>query len=100
MNSVDEIRRLWDDWKTIPFPPGFAGTEVDGICVTSTDTFAAGCIDTFVSSKGRLDEPQIEVLQRCRNELEIVVVTLDGNAPTYFNDLLVLCGRVLQSLGR
>jgi hypothetical protein len=100
MNSVDEIRRLWDEWKTIPFPSGFAGQEVEGFCVTSIDTFAAGCIDTFVSSKGRLDEPRIKVLQQCRNELEIVVKTLDGNARTYFNDLLVLCRRVLQSLGR
>ncbi len=43
---------------------------------------------------------KLVVLHQCRNELEIVVGALDGDARTYFNDLLAICRLVLQSLGR
>jgi hypothetical protein len=63
MNAVDEIRLMWDEWKQIPFPSEYGGKDVAGICVTSVDTFAAGCIDTFVSRNGRLDKRRITVFK-------------------------------------
>jgi hypothetical protein len=100
MDAVDEIRLQWNEWKRIPFPSEYGGKDVAGICVTSLDTFAAGCIDTFVSRNGRLDNQRISVLEKCKNDLEVVVNSLDGNAHTYFNDLLLLSKRVLQLVGR
>ncbi|MFN2513563.1 MAG: hypothetical protein ABR568_19350 [Pyrinomonadaceae bacterium] len=79
MEDLKEIRAMWDDWKAMPFPGGYGGEEVAGICVTSLDTFTAGCIDTFIST-GRLDSHRISVLVECRKELELVVKNCDGAA--------------------
>jgi hypothetical protein len=100
MDAVDEIRSMWDSWKAQRFPSEYSGKDVAGICVTSLDSFAAGCIDTFIFRKGRLDERRIAVLLKCKYDLEVVVSSMDGTAQTYFNNLLLLSTRVLQLVGR
>jgi hypothetical protein len=100
MDGENEIRKMWNEWKAMPFPSEYGGKDVAGICVTSLDTFAAGCIDTFVSRNGRLDKRRISVLENCKDDLEVVVNSLDGNARVYFNYLLLLSKGVLQLLGR
>ena len=100
MDAVNEIRLMWDEWKGIPFPAGYGGRDIDGICLTSLDTFAAGCIDTFICRKGRLDKHRVAVMESCKNDLEVVVPSLKGDAHTYFNNLLLLSKRVLQLVGR
>ncbi len=100
MEGVEEIRSMWDEWKRIPFPSEYGGKDVAGICVTSLDTFAAGCIDTFIFRKGRLDERRITTLEKCRDDLEVVVNQMHGNARLYFDNLLFLSKRVLQLVGR
>jgi len=100
MNGVAEIQSMWDAWKTQRFPAEYSGKDIEGICVTSLDSFAAGCIDTFIFRKGHLDQRRISILERCKDDLEVVVKALDGNAKAYFNSLLLLSKRVLQLLGR
>jgi hypothetical protein len=100
MDAVREIKAMWDEWKTIPFPSDYSGKDVAGICVTSLDTYAAGCIHTFISRKGHLDDWRVSVLEKCRMELETVVPNLDGEARTYFKNLLLISERVLQLVGR
>ena len=96
MNSVEEARR---DFAARPFPEGYAGVEVEGIELASLDTFAAGCIDTYVRSNGRLDAGRLSILKRCAAELEAVVNNLDGEAKEYFERLQLLSGEVLRSSG-
>lgn len=91
---------MWNEWKARPFPSEYSDTVVAGICVTSLDTFAAGCIDAFISNNGRLDEHRTSVLEQCKVDLEAVVSCLDGTAKNYFNDLLILAKRVLQLAGQ
>ena len=98
MEDLKEIRAMWDKWKAIPFPEDHASEDVAGICVTSLDTFTAGCIDTFISRRGRLDSHRISVLVECRKELELVVKNLDGAAQAYFKDLLLISESVLRLL--
>ena len=100
MDQVDEIRSMWDAWKTQPFPSEYSGKDIAGICVTSLDSFASGCIDTFIFRRGRLDEQRISVLEKCKDDLEVVVNSLNGSAHTYFHNLLLLSMRVLQLVGR
>ncbi len=100
MEDVQEIRSMWDDWKTQRFPAEYSGKDVAGICVTSLDSFAAGCIDTYIFRKGHLDEQRISILEKCRDDLEVVVSQMDGNARVYFDNLLLLSKRVLQLVGR
>lgn len=44
----------WEAFKNIPFPRSCIRVEIDNIDIVSLDTFMAGCIDSFVSSNGKL----------------------------------------------
>ena len=99
MGTLEEIRVMWEEWKAIPFPTIHAGDEVGGVCVTTLDTFAAGCIDTFISRKGRLDKRRAAVLEECKQDLEIVVKNFDGEAQAYFRKLLLICDKALAMMG-
>ena len=98
MNAVSEIEIMWNEWKDIPFPSDYAGEDVEGICLVSLDTFAAGCIDTFVSRKGSLDAQRISTLKKCEKELEIISNKLEGNAKLYFEQLLLMTQKILATV--
>jgi hypothetical protein len=96
--SFSRIEALWLEHVQVPFPEGLAGEEVAGICVTSLDTFTAGCIDTFVSSRGKLDLWRTAVLGLCYRNLAVVVSGLKGERRTYFARLEELAQLVLESV--
>lgn len=64
----------------------------------SIDTFAAGCIGSFVTNRGRLDEERFEILKGCEQELDSVLHELSGEINSYFAELCEICRKVLQYL--
>lgn len=100
MNGVSEIKVMWDEWKALPFPAECAGKEVEGVCLTSLDSNAAGCIDTFVARRGSLDAGRVSTLEGCKGELEVCLKSLDGDAGQYFERLLLIAEQVLALTGR
>jgi hypothetical protein len=90
------IQKIWRNFAMRPFPDGCAGVKVQGIELASLDTFAAGCIDTFVSNNGCLDRDRISILKRCAEEIKVVVPTLQGEAMDYFEQLQFLSQEVLR----
>jgi hypothetical protein len=92
------ISKKWNQFCALSYPPRCAGLEVENICVTALDTFAAGCIDTFVTT-GRLDKKRIDVLLECRDNLRVVKPELDGEALRYFQFLKDLILGVLKECG-
>ena len=97
MGDISQIETKWELFKSFPFPTGYAGMSIHGIVLGYLDTSAAGCIDTFVSTKGKLSADQIDILKQCSNELDIVLGSLDDGAANYFRFLRRLCEMVLQS---
>lgn len=93
---MDEIEQMWQQHRAMGFPRGCGGREVAGVCLASVDTFAAGCIHTFIGWSGRLDKERIECLQQCVAQLETVVPLLDGPERAYFDLLLQMSRKVLQ----
>ena len=82
-----------------PFPRGLAGEEVDGECLASLDTFAAGCIDTFLSSRTHsLDSRRLKVLTDCAQRLSRVCPQLPDEHRVYFDTLREISERVLRVL--
>jgi len=75
--SQPELKYRWDAFCKRPFPSGYAGEEINGVCVASLDTFAAGCIDTFIGVQS-LDCEKISILRKCRLELGHVLPVLEG----------------------
>jgi hypothetical protein len=92
------IVNLWREHCAAPFPERLAGQEVAGICVASLDTFAAGCIQTFVSHGGRLGDEKVAVLDCCRRDLSVVVKEMNGEAKEYFARLENLARMVLDAV--
>jgi hypothetical protein len=90
----------WNAWRACDFPAGLAGLEIDGVDVTSIDTFAAGCLDTYFDL-GRLDERRTSVLEDCAQDLERILPRLTGEASVYFSQLAGLClGVLIANKGR
>ncbi len=97
---LSNIQKIWQDFHSRPFPDGCAGVEIQGIELDALETYAAGCIDTFVNDNGRLDAERISILRQCADELEVVVLTLDGDARDYFEELGLLSQEVLRVVSR
>jgi hypothetical protein len=93
-----EIRRLWQEHCAVPFPAGCAGKEVDGICLVFLDSFAAGCIASFIAGDGHLDSTRAAVLRESYQQLTHVCDVLDGDANEYCRRLEKLAGLVEQEL--
>jgi predicted Fe-S protein YdhL (DUF1289 family) len=93
---MEEIEEMWQKFAAMRFPRGCGGREVAGICLATTDTFAAGCVHTFVDWDGRLDEQRMEILQRCVGKLETVVPLLNYPERAYFDFLLHMARKTLQ----
>jgi hypothetical protein len=89
---MNPIRDLWEDFRGAPFPQGLAGKEIDGVDLVEADSFAAGCISTFIGSHGNLPRDQIDILRKCLTDIDRVIPSLDGEARRYFS--------VLRELGR
>jgi len=96
--SFSTIDGLWREHVQAPFPEGLAGQEVAGICITSLDTFTAGCIDTFISRAGNLDLWRTAVLGLCYRDLAMVVCELEGEDRQYFGRLEQLARMVLEAV--
>jgi hypothetical protein len=97
-SALSAIEALWKDYSSAAFPKGLAGQEIAGICVTSLDTFAAGCISTFLSKKGKLDLSRTAVLGLCYRDLSLVVAGLDGERREYFAGLEKVARMVLEAV--
>ncbi|MFF3518484.1 hypothetical protein [Streptomyces sp. NPDC002573] len=50
----DQLARLWDEFRTLRFPPGFYQREPEGECMGMMDTMLAGCVSS--SMNGPLDD--------------------------------------------
>jgi hypothetical protein len=93
---LDEIKREWDLWKSVPFPTG--ASELNRPDLVSIDTFSAGCISFFIESRGKLDTKRIACLRQCSHELDTCLDQLSGDTRKYFERLSMLSKMVLNSV--
>jgi len=90
----------WNVWTKISFPAGASDIEIDGVDLISIDTFAAGCISTFVGNQGKLDQEIIDILRTCTSELDLILGRLTGDIKDYFTELSALSHKILKSANR
>lgn len=95
---MDEIKKLWNEFQKLPFPSGLAGEEIEGEDVVSLDTFAAGCISTFIGNKGLLDSERLKILRKCIVDIEKILPHIKGEGKEYFKMLHQLSARVVAWL--
>ena len=96
MQKAMSLTELWKEHSEAKFPPGYGGRDVDGICVTSLDSYAAGCISSYL----RVAEESIELkrfqgLKNCKDDLERLLPRLSGYAFEYFNRVHKMCSLIV-----
>jgi hypothetical protein len=95
MLTFDEVKTRWSVWAKLPFP-SVKIDAIEGVDLISLDYSAAGCVDTFVFNRGKLDWDRIKYLRRASNELARVVRRLEGPQRDYFKELNELTQAVLE----
>ncbi|RCU50571.1 hypothetical protein DU002_09130 [Corallincola holothuriorum] len=90
------ITELWLDHSQSRFPKGYGGNDVNGVSVTSVDTYATGCIGSYIGHERKsIDLERYQVLQKCKSELEEVLPYVDGEAFIYFGRLHEMCSAII-----
>jgi len=95
MNYYEEIKELWPEFVSLPFPEHLVDAEVPGICLVTLDTFTAGCIDSYIDGGGLLEEGKINILKESRKDLQVVVENLNSEDRAYFEKLLIMTNKIL-----
>jgi len=95
---IDAVAQQWQIWLERPFPSNYGGEEVAGVDLALLDTYAAGCISTFVGNRGWLDHQRHGILQQSLTDLDVVVPQLKGEVYDYFTELRDVVRQVLQCL--
>jgi hypothetical protein len=89
---------LWKENCSEPVPSRLVGKRIQGVEVTSLDTYVAGCIQTFIDRKGKLDLWRTAILGRCYRDVSVVAFALKGREKAYYKRLMILTGLVLQMI--
>ena len=93
------IADLWRDHQAASFPSGCGGKEIEGIDLVMLDADIAGCVSTFVSA-GHLDLDRKRILSQCREEIEVVLQSLQGEAKDYYTRLHKLAVLILEDCAK
>lgn len=91
---MEELRKKWDAYRALEFPRGCADLDPAGVCLASTDSYAAGCITTYLS-QGYLDAERIKILTNCVSDLDEALRELEGDMWVYFDTLRTISREVL-----
>ncbi|WP_158844938.1 hypothetical protein [Streptomyces sp. NRRL WC-3742] len=80
---VEQLQDRWDELRSRPFPPGFAGAEIAGVDLVMLDLNVAGLVHRALN--GGLDDDHVAHLWRCIADLDTVVPLIgEGNCAAYF----------------
>ncbi len=92
------IAEFWKIQSASPFPPGCRGQEVAGVDLVLLDSTIAGCVSTYLNSKGCFDLWYTAILGLCYRDVTIVASKLEGEAQGYFGRWEELIRLVLEAI--
>jgi len=93
---MNEIKNSWNEFCKLPFPENLAGELINGIDPVSIDSFAAGCISTFIANGGSLDNERISILNKCMSDIKSIEPSLNSENQSYYEILFTLGKAVLK----
>ena len=96
--SFQKIESDWNEFRRTPFPEnGDAFPGANDRDLAEIDTFAAGCISTFIHTSGQLDQQRYDCLKTCLAELDNGIQDIDaGKLKTYVEQLQFISKSVLE----
>jgi len=98
MNTLIE---LWMEHSQSKFPSGYGGIDVNEVCVSSVDTYAAGCIHSYMRKDGNtLGFERVQILRKAKDDLEKVLFSpsLSDEANDYFSRLHEICHLIIAEV--
>jgi hypothetical protein len=91
------ISELWIAHSQFRFPKGYEGRDVNGICVALVDTYASGCISSYMCHDEKsIDIERYQILQKCMKEIELFLPYLKDDAFEYFARLHEMCSLIID----
>jgi len=75
---MNDIENSWNEFCKLPFPESLAGEFINGIDPVSIDSYAAGCISTFIRNGGGLDVNRISILNKCLSDIKSIESSLSA----------------------
>ncbi len=93
--SLEDLRRLWEDHGKAPFPMGLGGKSVNGRDLVLLDASMAGCIGAFLDD-GRLDVECACLLGMDYHDVAGIVTVLHREGVAYFERLRRIAGLTLR----
>lgn len=92
------ITELWIAHSQCRFPSHFGGKEINGVCMTSVDTYISGCVSTYVKNGSQaLDMERFQILKRSQKQLEQALFSIEGDAYDYFSRLHEMCSLIIKN---
>ena len=92
-NIYNQISALWNEFYHLPFPQSAINKNFD---LGSIDTFAAGIIQSYVTSKGKISKKHLSILVNLDNDLKNFMQVLDNHELIYFNKLHNMCSLIID----
>ncbi len=97
VNVHAQVQHRWRDFLMLPFPENCADLDPNGICLASTNTFAAGCIASYVSSHTKLPPQQVAILHKCSDDVETALsADIPAEVRVYFTELQAIARLVIS----
>lgn len=86
---IEKIAFRYKRFSHRPFPRGWAGRDVAGVCLVMANSTVAGCVSTWLSRDGELDDERWDRLSEALEHLDRVVPVLSAepHAGRYFKEI-------------
>ncbi len=92
---MQKIEQEWAEYCKLPFPDELVHVEIEGVCLASLDSFAAGCISRYLDDHS-LDVECKTILEDCSSKLRKIVSELQGPANVYILRLQTLVTLIIE----
>jgi hypothetical protein len=94
-SNYEQIKNLWNDYKTLPFPEELHNEKYDNLELELSDTYVAGCISSYVGNYGKLENEKKNILKNFIADYTKIELELSGEGKEYFDKLKKMTDLIL-----
>jgi hypothetical protein len=91
------VAELYEEHKQATFPRRLVVDDANGIEMVSLDSRISGCVSSWLSHGGRIDDRRRVVLTECEQLLNRAIPALDGHEVSYYRRLLDMTVLILEN---
>ena len=95
---MKQLVSSWEEFMRKPFPSNLAGENINGVDLVEVDSYTAGCITTYIETKGTLDQEHKKILKKCLEEIQAVIPLLKNEEQKYFSMLFSIGNTVIKGM--